>query len=62
MDKQSTIALLICPGCGQPMRASTSPKSKFFPLPKSRIFECNRCAVIATTSDVLLADNEQHAH
>jgi hypothetical protein len=62
MDKHSAIMAPLCPVCEQPMSASSMPKSKFFPLPKSRTFECKRCAVIATTTEVQLPDNEHMHH
>jgi hypothetical protein len=58
MNDRSTIMVPLCPVCSQPMSASSAPKSKFFPVPQSRTFECKRCAVVATTSEVLSADNE----
>jgi hypothetical protein len=61
MDQHSAIMAPTCPCCEQPMSVSSAPKSKFFPLPKSLTFECNRCAVIATTNEVLFADNEHPA-
>jgi hypothetical protein len=58
MDEHSAIAVPVCPVCEQAMSTLSTPKSKFFPLPKSRTFECKRCAVIATTSEMQRADSE----
>ena len=58
MDEHSAIMVPVCPVCEQPMSKLSTPKSKFFPLPKSRTFECKRCAVIATTSEMQRADSE----
>jgi hypothetical protein len=52
MREHSAIMVPLCPICEQPMSTPRTPKSKLFPLPKSLTFECKRCAVIATTSEV----------
>ena len=58
MAEHSRIMVPLCPVCEQSMSTSSPRNSRFFPVPKSLTFECKRCAVIATTSELPLADNE----
>lgn len=41
----------LCPICERPMKAELRIK-RFFGLPEQTHYECHRCAVIATVSEV----------
>jgi hypothetical protein len=51
MADSSPIEVPLCPICGRSMKAERRIK-RFFGLPEQRHYECQRCAVIASVSEV----------